>query len=248
MTSGNYESGGSFRDSIKDMDSQRKLIDEDRNVTTEDVMGRIIGGAEAQYKADPNEPGKLMKLVDSLMKTESTEHENRAIELLEEWFTRTKQFRFRMNIGQIRMKQLDRAERALKDELAANPTDAELKQRHSEFRRNRVEKELAEYLLWSDNYPTESRYKFAVGRRLFELGQFDEAIPMFQQVRMDPKYRVEAGALLGRAFLDAGFVDESVDTMRGITEEYQVRGDDKSKEIFYWYARLSKPTAIFRRH
>ena len=110
---------------------------------------------------------------------------------------------------------------------------------------------MAEYRLWSDNYPTEvSRYKFAVGRRLFELGQFDEAIPMFQQVRMDPKYRVEAGALLGRAFLDAGFVDESVDTMRGITEEYQVRGDDKSKEIFYWYARILEalssdiPTAL----
>jgi tetratricopeptide (TPR) repeat protein len=237
MTSGNYESGGSFRDSIKDMDGQRKLIDEDRNVTTEDVMGRIIGEAEAQYKADPNEPGKLMKLVDALVKTEASEHENRAVELLEEWFTRTKQFRFRMNIGQIRMKQLERADRAIKDELAANPTDADLKQRFVEFHRNRVEQELAEYQLWSENYPTEARYKFAVGRRLFELGKFDDAIPMFQQVRMDPKYRVEAGALLGRAFLDAGFVDEAVDTMRGITEEYQIRGDDKSKEIFYWYAR-----------
>jgi tetratricopeptide (TPR) repeat protein len=147
------------------------------------------------------------------------------------------------------MRQLDRAERALKEELAAAPADADLKQRVIDFHRNRLEQELAEYLLWSDNYPTESRYKFAVGRRLFELGQFDEAIPMFQQVRMDPKYRVEAGALLGRAFLDAGFVDESVDTMRGITEEYQVRGDDKSKEIFYWYARAleahgDNPTAL----
>lgn len=237
MDQGNYETGGSFRDSIKDMDAQRKLIDEDRNVTTEDVMGRLIADAEAQYKADPNEVGKLMKLVENLVKTEDSTHENRAIELLEEWHNRTKQFRFRQTIGQIRMRQLERADRSLKSEVEAAPNDAELAQRYVDFKRNRVEQELAEYQLWAENYPTESKFKYEVGRRLFALGKFDEAIPMFQQVRMDPKYRIEAGTTLGRAFLEAGFVDEAVDTLRGILEEYQVRGDDKSKEIFYWYAR-----------
>lgn len=237
MYSGNYEGGGSFRDSIKDMEGQRKLFDEDRNVTTEDVMGRLIADAEKQYQADPNEPGKLMKLVDTLVKTEATEHENRAVELLEQWYEKTKQFRFRQTIGQIRIRQLDRAERALKSEIEADPNNAELTQRLKEFRRNRVEQELAEYQLWSENYPTESKYKFEVGRRLFSLGRFDEAIPMFQQVRMDPKFRTEAGTILGRAFLEADFVEEAVDTLRGVIEEYQVRGDDRSKEIFYWYAR-----------
>lgn len=249
MDQGNYESGGSFRDSIKDMDSQRKLLDEDRNINTSDVMGRLIGDAEAQYKADPNEPGKLMKLVDMLIKTEDEDQENRAVELLQEWYDRTKQFRFRLNIGQIRIRQLERQDKTLKAEAAANATDADLKQRYTDFRQHRLEQELAEYQLWSENYPTESRYKFAVGRRLFELGKYDEAIPLFQQVRMDPKYRVEAGALLGRAFLDAGFVDEAVDTMRGIAEEYQIKGDDKAKEIYYWYARTleahsDNPTAL----
>lgn len=237
MQSGNYEGGGSFRDSIKDMDSQRKLLDEDRNLTTDDVMGRIIAEAEAQYKADPNEPGKLMKLVDSLVKTEVPENENRAIELLEQWHEKTKQFRFRQNVGQIKLKQLERADRALREEVTATPKDEALVERYKEFRRNRLEQELAEYNLWSENYPTESRYKFAVARRLFDLSQYDEAIPLFQQVRMDPKYRVESGILLGRAFLEANFVDEAVDTMRGITDEYQIRGDDKSKDIFYWYGR-----------
>jgi tetratricopeptide (TPR) repeat protein len=238
MTGGGYDKkGGSFRDSVRDMDSQTKLMNQDKEVHTLDVMGRLIADAEAQYAADPNESGKLMKLVDTLLKTESLEHENRAIELLEEWYNRTKQFRFRQNMGAIRLKQLDRAERAMKADLAANPTDAAAKQNLVDFHKDKLEQELVEYQLWAENYPTESKFKFEVGKRMFQLGQFDQAIPMFQQVRQDPKYRTEAGIFLGRAFLDAQFVDEAADTLKALIDEYQVRGDDKSKEMNYWYGR-----------
>ena len=61
------------------------------------------------------------------------------------------------------------------------------------------------------------------------LGQFDEAIPVFQQVRQDPKYRTDAAILLGRAFLEAGFVDEAVDTLRGVDRRVLNKGDPKSQ-------------------
>jgi tetratricopeptide (TPR) repeat protein len=68
------------------------------------------------------------------------------------------------------------------------------------------------------------------------LGRFDEAIPVFQHVRQDPKYRIQASTLLGRAFLQAGFVDEAVDTLNEAIQGYAVRGDEKSIEIHYYYA------------
>jgi hypothetical protein len=80
-------------------------------------------------------------------------------------------------------------------------------------------------------------FKFQVGQRMFELGQHGEAIPVFQSARQDPKLRMDAALYLGRAFLEAEFVDEAVDTMRELVESYQVKGDDRSKLIYYWYAR-----------
>jgi hypothetical protein len=67
---GGYDTGGSFRDSIKDREGQEKLQAQDKGVQELSVMGKLIKSAEAEYKADPNEPGKLLKLVDALEKTE----------------------------------------------------------------------------------------------------------------------------------------------------------------------------------
>src|SRR5207247_2617238 len=83
------------------------------------------------------------------------------------------------------------------------------------------EDELKEYTLWSDSYPTETGFKYQMAARLFELKRFDEAIPLFQQVRQDPKYRTDAAIALGKAFLEAGFADEAVDTLRDANEAYQ---------------------------
>jgi tetratricopeptide (TPR) repeat protein len=72
---------------------------------------------------------------------------------------------------------------------------------------------------------------------MFQLGQFQEAVPVLQHVRGDPKYRVAASVLLGQAFLSMGFVDEAVDTLKQVIDDYPGRGDEKSMQMFYWYAR-----------
>jgi len=70
MNEGNYSAGGSFRDSIRDRDKQQKLMNSDKDFQDADVQAQFIRDAEEQYAADPNEAGKLMKLVDALVKTE----------------------------------------------------------------------------------------------------------------------------------------------------------------------------------
>jgi len=76
-----------------------------------------------------------------------------------------------------------------------------------------------------------------MAKRLFLLGRFDEAIPVFQHVRNDPKYRVEATSYLGRAFLENKFIEEAVETLKASIDDYQLRGDEKSKDMYYWYGR-----------
>ena len=106
-----------------------------------------------------------------------------------------------------------------------------------QFRTERVKTELAEYQLVLEHYPTDSNARFQIAARLFELGQFQEGIPVLQHVRSDPKFRVNASILLGRAFLHAGFVDEAVDTLKAVIDEYPNRGDERSIQMYYFYAR-----------
>ena len=245
MSQGKYGVAKSFRESVRDMEGQRKLMVSDTDVRTMDMLQQQIVEAEAEYKAEPNEPGKIMKYVDVLRKTESMEHENRAIEVLEEAYKRTGQFRFRKAVGEIHISQLGRMERSMRQQLQQNPADAELKKEYANLIRQKIEEELAEYTLWAENYPTETAFRFNMAARLFQLGRFDEAIPIFQNVRQDPKYRIEASTLLGRAFMEAGFPDEAVDTLREASEAYQVKGDQKSIDMTYYYARALEAKGDF---
>lgn len=35
--------------------------------------------------------------------------------------------------------------------------------------------------------------------------------------------------------MQAEFVDEAIDTLKALIDGYELRGDDKSKEMYYWY-------------
>lgn len=236
MSSGGYSKGKSFRDSIRDREKQHQLIESDKDVHSADFLRQQIAKAEAELAADPNEPGKIMKLVEALTKTESAEDDARAFEVLDSAFERTKQFRFRAAKGRIRLMQLAREERSRRQELQASPQDEELRQEYKEFLKRRAEEEYQEYALAAENYPSDSSYKFNMAARLFQLERYQEAIPHFQQARQDPKYRTDAAVLLGRAFLAAGgYTDEAIETLRTIIDTYELRGDTKSKEMYYWY-------------
>jgi len=237
MAAGKYGSAKSFRESVRDMDKQHRLMEGDTDVRTADMMSRQIAEAEAEWQAEPNEPGKIGKLVDLLVKLEQPESDQRAIEILEAAFENSRQYRFKFRIGQIRISQLARQERNLRQAVAQNPGDESIKREYNDFAKERAEQELQIYQEAAENYPTDSGLRYNVAVRMFQLGHHNDAIPIFQQARSDPKYRTDASVALGRSFLDAGFVDEAVDTFRELIEGYELKGDAKSVMMTYWYGR-----------
>lgn len=234
---GGYQTAKSFTDSVRDKAKQQELLESEKDVVSEDLIAKRLRDAETDWKADPNELGKLMKFVDCLENTEDPESENRAIELLEDAFNKTKQFRFRQRAGKIKMSQMSRMERSLRAAVKAEPNDESLKKDYAQLRREQVEFELAEYTLAAEAYPTDQSLKYQVALRLAELNRHDEAIPLFQQARSDPKLKHRATLDLGKAFLRAGFTDEAVDTLQELIETYEIKGDDLSKEMYYWVGR-----------
>jgi tetratricopeptide (TPR) repeat protein len=236
----NYDKGGSFRDSIKDMAAQQKLLDMDKDTADADAVARLIADAEAELAQDPNEPGKVSKLVDLLVKTDKPEMEQRAMDLLHTWFEKTKAFRYRLRSGQIRLKQLAREERNRRAAFQKDPND-DNKAAYVQFVKEKSEFELAEYTEWSVNYPTDMTFRFEMGKRQFTLTKYEEAIDSFQAARSDPKLRTESLTYLGQSFLEAGFVDEAIDTLAQLASEYPVKGNDlKYKELHYWLGRAQE--------
>ena len=240
MNKGKYGVAKSFRDSIRDQELQDKLLESEKDVHTIDALERAIHDAEDAYEAEPEDASKFTKYIDALRRPEKDQHDNTAVKLLDQWYEKTKQFKWRQRIGEIRIAQLGRQESALRREAEAaknNPNYQDLLQQLKEFRVSKVKTEMEEYRLVLQHYPNDSNAKYQIAFRLFQLGQFQEAIPAFQQVRADPKFRVAATILLGQAFLLAGYSEEAVDTLKAVIDEYPNRGDERSIEMFYWYAR-----------
>jgi hypothetical protein len=236
MDEGNYLKGGSFRESLTKQEEQDRLIQESKDVQSDENLMKSIAEAEAAYKADPVD-GKLLRFVELLERTEDVEHENRAMELLEDAYSRTKQFRFRQRVGKIQIAQMLRSERTFKKAIQANPEDSQARRDYEAFKKEQLEFELGEYTLWAENYPTDLTLRYAMALRLFALKRYDEAIPVFQHARQDPKVKVDASIALGQSFLEAGYLEEAIETLQAVIDEYQLKGDDRSKQMYYWQAR-----------
>ena len=233
---GQYEKGD-FRESMRDAEGQRARNEEDTDIRSVDAMQGQIGRARQEWETSGRDVTKLGRLVETLVKTGDLKYENEAIDLLEATYKATKSYRYKFQAEEIKLRQLVRMERTLKEQLAENPDDADLRAMIEETEHERVEGELKHYQQAMRAYPTDMKLKFEVGKRFFVLKQYDEAIPMLQQSQNDAKLREEAGVLLGRSFLNAGYVPEAVETLRGRIESYSIEGDEKSKMMYYWFGR-----------
>jgi tetratricopeptide (TPR) repeat protein len=235
MRGAGYDKGASFREQVRDMKSQLRLLDADKEVNDIDVLMRQIGDAEKELADNPNEAGKVSKLVDLLVRTEKPELEEKAVKVLQAAFERTQQFRFRKTIGEIRMKQMQRQERAKIKSATDSP---ESKQEILEFKKKRLEFDLGELHLWAGAYPTDLTIRYAMGIRQLSLRQFDEAIASFQAARNDPKNRVEALIHLGQAFFEADFLDEADDTLSELIKDYPNRDSPRFRDMCYMRGRV----------
>ncbi|HZK80464.1 MAG TPA: hypothetical protein VFC46_05335 [Humisphaera sp.] len=237
INKGNYLRAKSFRESIRNMGDQTKLLEDEKDVKSEDILLRKVRDAEKDWRATPDDVARFGKYIDALKSTETMEYENRAIEELDEMFKKTRQFKYRAREGEIKISQFNRMERALRQDFAKEPTNMKKKKELVEFQNYKAKEELVEYQLIVENYPTDTNARYKIAERMFYLRQYTDVIPVLQQCRNDPKYRAPAGTLLGRAFLEAGFGDEAVDTIRGVIDDYPARGDDRYKDMIYWYGR-----------
>ena len=223
----------SFRRSVRDADKQRALEQEDGVHKTASAQDEIVARARAGFEEDPQDMDRLQKLVDALLQKEQDDSEKEAITLLKQAWDQTGQYRYKVRIGDIQMKQLNRKLRHLKARIEKDPDNDELKHQYEELRRKRLAFELQEYTERTKNYPTDLPLRFELGKRLYQAKQFDEAIGAFQQAKSDPKHRAASHMYLGSCYLAKQWYDEAIDTLREGIEKYQSTDDRLAMDLRY---------------
>ncbi len=223
LQKGKYGQKGDFAKGLKDSEKQKELLQQDSLVKTESFLKQQIDRARQEYQEDQTVPGKINSLVDALLKFEDEAYENEAIDVLKKAFADTKAYQFKMRIGEVRIRQLTRRRRILQER---GDKDGAI-----QVAREQLTFEVEEYTERAANYPTDLGLKYELGRRLFAVGKYDDAIGMLQQAQRDPRRHVTVMNYLGQAFMKKQWWQEAIDTFDKV-----LQGDiseERVKDIRY---------------
>lgn len=236
MSRGGFDQSGQeggFRANLKDADKQRQLEEGERLVKTEEVKDRLVNEAETEFQARPDDLPTMQKLVQRLLERGRPEDESRAKKLLMKAHEQTKQFRFRMEAGKIHLRQASRTLEQYRANAESKPEDESAQQKYAEARSKFLQMEVNELKATVAEYPTDLRYKYELGRRYYELEQFNEAIPLLQDAASDSKVRARALGMLARSFAQIEFLDEAVQTFRDAVEAHPIPDDETGMDLRY---------------
>ncbi|MHC4717233.1 MAG: tetratricopeptide repeat protein [Planctomycetota bacterium] len=224
LDKGKYEE--SFTKSIDNLDDQLKHTRKDQLVHDRDYVQREIDQARAEYEESPTVPGKVNALVDALLKVEEEGHENEAIDVLKKAYEESGSYRYKVSLDDIRIRQFRRRAKKVRD--------GGDKQAASEMARKLLAFEMKMYTERAKNYPTDLSIKFELGRRQLLAGKIDDAIGSLQEAQRDPKRRLTAVTLLGRAFAMKDWHTEAVETFeRALSQDLT---ESRAKEVHYHLA------------
>jgi len=138
--------------------------------------------------------------------------------------------------------QLDRMRQAVglaKDTEAKSPDDPLLKKKSEDMRKELVARELEIFARRVERYPADMKIKFELAQRFFETRRHQEAIPLFQQARSDPRLKGEALLFLGKCFIaDKEYALSKRQFLQAKDDIGFDEKPDKFKDLHYWLGRV----------
>jgi tetratricopeptide (TPR) repeat protein len=226
---GKYDTADSFRDSQHDSEAQRELHDKDRAFQSDERVEELIAAADKRLEEDPADRNRINELVNLLCRRENEKDEVRAIGILVKAYKASNDYRFKMRADDIRMAQLRREAR-----MIAAGGDRQAVHQHL---REQLRFELSAFKERTQQYPTDLRVRYQYGLRLFKAGRHDEAIPVLQEARNDPKIRSSCNLCIGRCFFEKGYHAQAIETFREAIRTHEPHDDDLGKDLNYRLGR-----------
>ncbi len=219
------ESGGSYRDLLRNKEEAAQLEQENRAVKSDDVAGRLIGDYEARLAAEPKNLKVLRNLAE--LHTQKKDYD-RALECYER--IRSSEAgtdpSLEKAIAETTTRKLDH----IKSQLDPNAADYE--QRLAELEAQKQAFQIDECRRRAEKYPTDLQIRHEMGVLYYNAGKFSEAIQEFQKAQTNPQRRLSAIMYLGRCFARRGMNDMAARKIQDALKE-KPGFDDERKEMLY---------------
>jgi len=226
-------SAGGFRKNIKDSSKQREIEEEERIVKTEEVQERVIQKAADDYQSRPTDVHAIQKYAKSLLERGAPEDEKTAYNILIKGYKETQSYRFKQAAGDIKIRVGRRQLLKIKKALKASPEDVSLRAKYDDAYAKILASEIDEYTERVKALPTDLQIKYELGRRHFELKNYDKAIEQFQQAQSSPGISVKVLNYLGQSFAQMGWLDESAGSFRNGIDRVESETSDLALELRY---------------
>ena len=237
MDQGGYEKAagqeGGFRSFVKNMDKQRELEEAESIAGGSSIDERNLQRAKAAYEENPEIPDNIHKYGQLVKKQGTPEAEELAHTIYIKGYESTKEYRFRMAAGDIRISQLERSVKELQSKADAAPEDESLREELASALEALLTLQASEYAERESKYPTDRRMKYLRGEVEYRRGNVDDAMPCFQNAKDDPKLRVNAGYYLGLCFAKEGWHNEAISEFKEALD--RIDPTEKEKELSIRY-------------
>ncbi len=233
LSQGGFEDRGQggFRKNIRDADKQRELADEDSISKSADTIERLLERAKADLESRPDDIPAAKTYIKRLLERGTKDDEKLAYSIAMKAFKKHGQFSFRQQAGDIQMRVARRKLVALrtKAESGEQKYTDELAEFEPKFR----QLEIQEFAARVEAFPTDAGPKYELGRRYYDAGEYQKAIPLLQKSQSDGKYKARSLAMLGESFGKIGMIDPAIDTLRQAITSHSDDRDETGMQLRY---------------
>ncbi len=229
---GRWEQEDGFRGKLRDGDEARGLEESSRAQAGEEGLRALVERARQRVE---EEPGAL----DPYRELCSLHRKLGEFDIALEWLEKARGLEAGEADAELERLaariRLDQARAVLADrrrELERDPADETLRAAlaAAELAERDLRRELGADLV--KRYPNEYGFRFDLGEVLLECGELDPAIRELQLAQRNPKVRLAAMILLGRAYMEKGFYDLAAEQFLVAREE--IPGvEERKKEVLY---------------
>ena len=224
---------GSFRKNIKDAKKQQEILEEGSLGLSEDSEDRQIKKWADEFKKDPSVPDTISKYGQLLKRSGSAENLKIAYKVYMKGFETTKEYRFKMAAGDIKIQEVERQLSILKSKCAKHPEDSSLQNKYNKGLKQVQKIKMTELSNRIHRFPGDRSIRFALGVLAMDMNEIDKAMECFQKSKDEPKLRVDSGHKLGLCFDKEGWHAEAVAELKETLDNIEVGDNDRSLNIQY---------------
>jgi len=231
------ETGGSYRDLLKNKDEAVSLEQASRVVKSDDVTLNLINEYEARLKTEPTNLKVLRNIAELYAQKKDFDKALGYFERIRATEGGTDPSLEKV-IADTNLKKFEH----LKSQLDTGAPDYD--QRAAEIDAQKIAFELAACRQRAEKYPTDLQIRFELGQLYYNAGKYNEAMQEFQKAQNNPQRRLAAIMYLGRCMAKKGMNDMAAKRFQDALKE-KLTFDDEKKEMLYdlgcAYEKMNKP-------